>query len=98
MRRQKIILNTNPSKFKLKAKDGLVKKFICEISKVHKGHRFETVRKAAFTLGGMGKNEVLQEIIAAILTNNSFAGEENEFLKIADDCFKAGSQRPLTLP
>lgn len=62
-----------------------------KIQAVQKGQRFETVRKIGYTLGGTG--EGLDEIKNAINYSNQYTGEEKDFIKVAEESFKAGSQK-----
>lgn len=62
----------------------------------NKGQRWETVQRAAFTMGGIGSIEAWQTIENAINSNPSFAGEHNKYLKCALDCFKAGQKQPIS--
>ncbi len=59
------------------------------------GERWATVQKVAFTIGGLNNNSLLHEINNAINSNPAFNGEEAKYLKCANDCFKAGSTKPL---
>lgn len=57
------------------------------------GQRWQTVQKAAFTLGGKG--EGLEQLEQAILSNSAFAGQESHYLKCAADCYRAGQLKPM---
>lgn len=59
------------------------------------GNRWQTVQKVAYTLGGLNDFNFLESIKQTINNNSSFAGEESKYLKCADVCFKAGSQKPI---
>ncbi|HEY8658804.1 MAG TPA: BT4734/BF3469 family protein [Hanamia sp.] len=59
------------------------------------GSRWQTVQQVAYTLGGLNDNSLLSTINQAINSNGSFTGEENKYLKCAEDCFRAGSQKPF---
>lgn len=59
------------------------------------GNRWDTIQQVAYTLGGMNKPEVLIDIKRAITINNAFSGEEPKYFKCAEDCFAAGSLKPL---
>lgn len=76
---------------------GLISKKLKELKQATVGSRFKIVQNVAYTLGGIGKQELLQEIQTAIIQNNSFEGEQNKFLEIAVKCFKAGSEKPLII-
>lgn len=78
----------------LKSPDKLIAWGTNEIQSAQKGNRFETIRKVAYTLGGTLNG--LDEIKNSILQGRQYAGEENEFLKIADKCFKEGSLKPIS--
>jgi hypothetical protein len=60
------------------------------------GQRWETVQKAAFTLGGVGDAEAWQAVEQAIYSNPAFTGEHDKYLRCAESCFHAGKQKPLS--
>ncbi len=93
----KQVNSTNHPEKSFAANSGLINKKLNELKQANVGSRFITVQNVAYTLGGLGKQEVLKEIKAVIINNNSFAGQENKYLKIADECFKAGSKKPLII-
>jgi len=76
-------------------KNPLLEKGIEALQKVQVGNRWETVQKVAFTIGGLNDFSFLENIKQAINSNGSFTGEENKYIKCAEDCFRAGSQKPL---
>jgi hypothetical protein len=82
----------NPVKYP-KSPNKLIAWGITKIQSAQEGNRFDTVRKVAYTLGGYSFG--LDEIKKAINCSSQFMGEENEFLKVADKCFKAGSLKPI---
>lgn len=83
------------SNYKIKSNDGLVKKLLQEIQTLQPGQRWPNIQRIAFTLGGLNKPELLNDICAVINFTSSFAGEEEKYLKCAEVCFKDGSQKPL---
>lgn len=78
-----------------KGNDAIVDHLLTQIRRAQVGQRFATVQKIAFTAGGLLKPEILPEIKSAIALNHAFVGEERKYLKVAEDCFRAGSQKPL---
>jgi len=77
----------------IQSKDGLVKWAIREIQATQVGKRFEVVRRVSYYLGGHSTG--LDEMKAAITNSPQYAGEENEFLRHADNGFKDGSLKPI---
>jgi len=75
--------------------DGLINSQLELLRRSAKGERFNTVRKVAFTLGGLGNSSILDLIKNEIANNPVFAGEISSFLKTAEDVFKAGMKKPL---
>lgn len=75
--------------------DALVKAELQKIQFATVGSRWYTVQKAAYTLGGLNDLRFLDSIKQAINNNASFAGQESKYMKCADVCFKAGSQKPI---
>lgn len=76
-------------------KNPLLNKGIEALQNVQVGNRWKTVQQVAFTIGGLNDFSFLENIKQAINSNGSFAGEESKYLKCAEDCFRAGSQKPL---
>jgi hypothetical protein len=89
------IKRTFSSKPTFSGKNPLLNKGIEVLQNVQVGNRWETVQKVAFTIGGLNDYSFLENIKEAINSNGSFAGEERKYLKCAEDCFKAGSQKPI---
>jgi hypothetical protein len=83
---------SNPVHF-IKSDSGLMKWAIKEIQSAQVGQRFETVRKVAFTLGGVGIG--LDEIKIAILNSLQYSSEQKDFINVANECFSAGQLKPL---
>jgi len=65
------------------------------LSQVMTGQRWPTVQHVAFTLGGLKDGSLLNLINEEIMTNREFAGEEKKYLKCAEDCFRAGAEKPI---
>lgn len=57
------------------------------------GTRFETVRKVSYTLGGYDMG--LDAIKSTILNSSQYAGEETEFINLAETCFEKGKLKPM---
>ena len=57
------------------------------------GTRFETVRKVSYTLGGCDMG--LDAIKSTILNSSQYAGEETEFINLAENCFEEGKLKPM---
>jgi hypothetical protein len=76
-------------------KNPLLNKGIEALQNVQVGNRWETVQKVAFTIGGLNDFSFLENIKQAINFNSSFHGEESKYIKCAEDCFRAGSQKPF---
>ena len=72
---------------------GLLKWATEQIKAAQKGQRFETVRRVAYAMGGHGCG--LNEIKEAINTYTQFTGVTSKYLKVAEDCFAAGKQKPI---
>ena len=65
---------------------------LMQLQTVVSGHRWETVQKVAYTIGGLNNDSYLNEINAAIKSNTAFDGEEKKYLKCAKVCFHAGAK------
>jgi hypothetical protein len=89
------IKRTFISKPTFTGKNPLLNKGIEALQNVQVGNRWETVQKAAYTIGGLNDYSFLENIKEAINFNNAFTGEESKYIKCAEDCFKAGLQKPI---
>lgn len=85
-----------PHTFKEKSNDAIVSHLLNEILAAQVGQRFATVQKVAYTAGGFLNPTTLYQIKETISLNPAFHGQENKYFKVADDCFRAGSQKPFT--
>jgi hypothetical protein len=74
----------------------LIQSVLNSLRFAQRGQRWETVQKAAYTLGGIGDLALLDQIKSIIHTNLEFSGLEAKYAKCAQDCFNAGLKRPLT--
>jgi hypothetical protein len=83
----KVNLTDSPNK--------ILNKEIIRLQNAEVGSRWQTVQRAAFTLGGLGNPNLVNEIINVINTTSAFDGEEEKYCKCARDCFDAGMQEPL---
>lgn len=73
----------------------LADKQLHKIATAIDGERFNTVRKAAYTLGGLKQPTLLNEAMKRISSNKEFNGDEAVFKKVLVDCFRAGEKNPL---
>lgn len=74
---------------------GIVISQLNKIKQASVGSRWETVQKVSFTLGGLGDQSLLEVIKTEIEHTPEFSGQEKKYLKCAEDCFSAGSLKPL---
>lgn len=73
----------------------LVSAMIERINNAQVGQRWATVQQVAFTLGGLGDPDLLELANEAIRSTAAFTGEEDKYMKCANDCFRDGSMKPL---
>ena len=59
------------------------------------GCRWQTVQKAAYTLGGLGDPALLEAITACVYRNQAFAGQKKKYITCAAKCFADGGLHPL---
>lgn len=78
-----------------KGSSALVTATLRKIQEAQQGQRWQTVQQAAYTLGGLGDQMLLDSIKNEINNNSAFAGEESKYFRCAEDCFAAGSLKPL---
>jgi VirE N-terminal domain len=57
------------------------------------GNRWQTVQKVAYSIGGLGNDNFLDEINNVINTTAVFTGEEIKYLKCAEVCFNEGMKK-----
>ena len=76
-------------------KHPLVRKQLELILTATVGCRWQTVQKAAYTLGGIGDPGLLDAITVCIQRNHAFAGQEAKYIKCASKCFADGALQPL---
>lgn len=74
-----------------KTPDNLINK----IENLKPGERTKGIQKYAYTLGGYGDEEILKIIQNIIRTRQVFQEKVDFFLKCAEDCFRAGSLKPI---
>jgi hypothetical protein len=79
----------------LSANSALIKQCLGKIEMAQVGQRWMTVQQVAYTLGGLGNDDLLEVLVAEINNNPAFAGEEEKYCKCAEDCFGAGTLKPL---
>lgn len=91
----KPVKRTNYPPRTFKGSDKRISNGIETLLNVQPGSRWETVQRVAFFFGGLNDSSLLNAINQGIESNSSFAGDEKKYLKCADNCFKAGSQKPL---
>ena len=70
---------------------------LSKLQNVQSGNRWATVQKVAYTIGGLNNVDYLNQINHAIISNPTFIGEEQKYLKCAYSCFMAGSKAPLII-
>lgn len=75
--------------------NNLVQAGLSKIQSAQTGHRWQTVQQVAYTLGGLNDQSLIYELKSAIESNPEFNGEEIKYCKCAEDCFAAGSLKPL---
>ena len=73
----------------------LVKKQMALLMAAAVGSRWQTVQKAAYTLGGLNDPALLETIITCIQQNQAFAGQVQKYIKCARKCFDDGALQPL---
>ena len=78
------------------AEHPLVKKQLELILTATVGSRWQTMQKAAYTLGGLGDPGLLDAITACIQRNPAFASQEAKYIKCACKCFLDGALQPLS--
>ena len=88
-------VNAGTSGHEVTADHPLVKKQLELILTTTVGCRWQTVQKAAYTLGGLGDPMLLEAITACIQRNQAFAGQEAKYIKCAGKCFADGALQPL---
>lgn len=72
-----------------------ITKLLDAIAGARPGQRMNTISKYSYTLGGLGKPELLETIKAIIVNSSIFSDQETDFVKCAESCFNAGSLKPL---
>ena len=75
----------------------LVSKQLEAVTGAMNGNRMMTVQKVAFTLGGTNDMDILEELKSCISNTSTYADDLESFLRCANDCFKAGTEKPLSL-
>ena len=80
-----------------KQNGALIRKQLKVLTEAMNGNRMSTVQKVAYTLGGTNDLEVLKELKNCISNTSTYADDLESFIRCANDCFKYGSQKPLTL-
>ena len=72
-----------------------LKNALTALQSVQSGHRWETVQKFSYTVGGLNNPTYLQQLINTIQSNPAFTGEETKYSECAKVCFNAGLLNPL---
>ncbi len=75
--------------------DNLIRSCLNRLRDAVTGQRWQTVQQVAYTLGGTGERSLIYSIKSEIESNQEFAGEEDKYCRCAEDCFKAGLDKPL---
>lgn len=65
------------------------------INNAQHGNRFPTVQKYAYVLGGYRDESLLVSLTDIIQNNPVYANERRKLMKCAEDCFRAGFNKPL---
>ncbi len=89
------IRQTTPKLINDNTGSNLIKSELKKLQTVQVGSRWATVQQVAYTLGGLNDNHLLQTIKDIINTNSAFMNEEIKYSKCAEDCFTAGTLKPL---
>ena len=74
---------------------GLVKASLLRIREAQPGTRITTIQQVAYTLGGLGRPELLDEIKYTIFQSNQYAAGIDRSINCAEDCFRNGMANPL---
>lgn len=75
---------------------GLVSSQLAKVQQAQVGQRWATIQQVAYTLGGIGQPDLLDQIIQQIEMCSAFEGEVAKYTKCAADCFKGGSLKPIS--
>jgi hypothetical protein len=86
---------TNPSFLEVTGANALVRAELTKIKNARVGGRWATIQRVAFTLGGLADPSLIYSIKSEIEANPEFAGEEAKYCKCGEDCFAAGSLKPI---
>lgn len=73
----------------------VVMKLLMEINNVQVGQRWPTIQKVAYTIGGFGDANLLDQIHDLIRNTGAFFGQEEKYCKEANDCFSEGMKKPF---
>lgn len=77
-----------------KTNDAFLLKQLNKLLSASPGNRMNTIKQLAFALGGKRNEQHLQALINTIYGNTLFADDTKAFIRCAEDCFRAGMQRP----
>lgn len=80
---------------KIEFNNDLVNRLLNDLKLLEAGSRTPAVQRIAYTLGGLNMPELLKQIKQVINDSSVFEGETDFFCKCAEDCFTAGTLRPL---
>jgi hypothetical protein len=83
------------SNFKATSNNGLIVHCLKLIAGANVGERWQSVQKAAYTLGGLQDDNVLQQIHETININSQYAGLEEKYCECATVCFNDGKIKPF---
>ena len=96
-KKKQVLKNTTPatSAYQNNTGIGLLNTELKKLQNVQSGERWATVQSVAYTVGGLNNRAYFQEIANVIKSTPAFIGEENKYLKCANDCFEAGLKVPF---
>lgn len=74
---------------------GNFNKLVKQVQNATPGNRMQTIQRVAYTLGGFNNRSLLMEIKQMIKTASQYSDDEDNYLNCAEDCFKAGLEKPI---
>jgi hypothetical protein len=94
--KQKTRHTSKPKKFAIYSTDRRIAKGLQEIATAPVGSRWHTVRKVAYTLGGI-PGAALDAFTDVINNSTQYSGYEAHCITCAAAAFEAGKKTPLTI-
>ena len=89
------VVKIQQSNFKATSNNGLINHCLKLIASAQVGERWGTVQKAAYTLGGLQDDTLLQLIHDTIKFSSQYNGLEDKYCECATVCFNDGKAKPL---